>query len=158
MTVTQRSRTCNAGPGRQSGRLVRENQHPAADNGALQGEHGNPRTGGLRAKVELRGEGAGTRYLCVPHTWQEREERREAFGRSQPSRAVGESQRGKHPDFVFVQEFKNKEPQPVRGKNNTAWKNARERAAEKWSEAYLEPAPEGFRRVRVHDLKHTFGG
>jgi integrase len=63
----------------------------------------------------------------------------------------------KHPDFVFVQEFKNKEPQPVRGMNNTAWKNARERAAEKWSEAHLEPAPEGFRRVRVHDLKHTFG-
>jgi integrase len=73
------------------------------------------------------------------------------------ARSVIESQRGKHPDFVFVQEFKNKEPQPVRGMNNTAWKNARERAAEKWSEAHLEPAPEGFRRVRVHDLKHTFG-
>jgi integrase len=73
------------------------------------------------------------------------------------ARSVIESQRGKHPDFVFVQEFKNKEPQPVRGMNNTAWKNARERAAEKWSEAHREPAPQGFRRVRVHDLKHTFG-
>lgn len=73
------------------------------------------------------------------------------------ARSVIESQRGKHPDFVFVQEFKNKEPRPVRGMNNTAWKNARERAAEKWSEAHPEPALEGFRRVRVHDLKHTFG-
>lgn len=41
--------------------------------------------------------------------------------------------------------------------NNTAWKAARERAAKKWPEQYQEPAPEGFRRVRVHDLKHTFG-
>ena len=71
--------------------------------------------------------------------------------------SVIESQRGKYPDFVFVQEFRNKEPQPVRGMNNTGWKNARERAAEKWSEAHREPPLEGFRRVRVHDLKHTFG-
>ena len=41
--------------------------------------------------------------------------------------------------------------------NNTAWKRARERAADKWGETHGEAAPEGFRRVRVHDLKHTFG-
>lgn len=40
---------------------------------------------------------------------------------------------------------------------NTAWKSARERAAKKWAERYGERAPEGFRNVRVHDLKHTFG-
>jgi hypothetical protein len=40
---------------------------------------------------------------------------------------------------------------------NTAWKSARERAAQKWAERYRERAPEGFRNVRVHDLKHTFG-
>ena len=40
----------------------------------------------------------------------------------------------------------------------TAWKQARERAADKWAERHGdEPAPEGFRKVRVHDLKHTFG-
>lgn len=55
------------------------------------------------------------------------------------------------------------EPQPVptpkrlTGMNNTAWKNARERAAEKWEKQRGEPAPPGFRTVRVHDLKHTFG-
>ncbi len=40
---------------------------------------------------------------------------------------------------------------------NTAWRSARERAAKTWAERHGEPAPEGFRNVRVHDLKHTFG-
>jgi integrase len=39
----------------------------------------------------------------------------------------------------------------------TAWKNARERAADAWERAHGTVAPQGFRRVRVHDLKHTFG-
>jgi len=41
--------------------------------------------------------------------------------------------------------------------NNTAWKAARERAADAWVEQRGEPAPAGFRSIRVHDLKHTFG-
>ena len=41
--------------------------------------------------------------------------------------------------------------------NNTAWKAARERAADKWTEQTGEAAPAGFRSIRVHDLKHTFG-
>jgi integrase len=41
--------------------------------------------------------------------------------------------------------------------NNTAWKNARSRAADKWAKEHGQPAPDGFRRIRVHDLKHTFG-
>jgi integrase len=41
--------------------------------------------------------------------------------------------------------------------NNTAWKAARERAADAWEKQYGEPAPAGFRSIRVHDLKHTFG-
>src|SRR3984885_14614873 len=56
------------------------------------------------------------------------------------ARSIIDSLRGKHPDCVFVREFKKKEPQPVRGMNNTAWKNARARAAEKWAEAKGEPA------------------
>jgi integrase len=48
-------------------------------------------------------------------------------------------------------------PYPVIGMNGTAWQSARERAANKWAETKGEPAAEGFRRVRVHDLKHTFG-
>jgi integrase len=38
-----------------------------------------------------------------------------------------------------------------------AWKKARERAANKWEQATGQPCPEGFRNVRVHDLKYTFG-
>jgi integrase len=41
--------------------------------------------------------------------------------------------------------------------NNTAWKAARERAADQWTQLHAQEAPSGFRRVRVHDLKHTFG-
>lgn len=48
-------------------------------------------------------------------------------------------------------------PVPVFRMNNSAWKNARVRAADKCEEQTGAPAPDGFRRVRVHDLKHTFG-
>ncbi|HEY2463310.1 MAG TPA: tyrosine-type recombinase/integrase [Steroidobacteraceae bacterium] len=73
------------------------------------------------------------------------------------ARSVIDSLRGKHAEFVFVQEFAKQEPRPVGAMNNTAWKNARERAANRWAEFKGESAPQGFRRVRVHDLKHTFG-
>jgi uncharacterized membrane protein YhiD involved in acid resistance len=39
----------------------------------------------------------------------------------------------------------------------TAWKAARERAADAWAKEHDEPAPASFRNIRVHDLKHTFG-
>jgi integrase len=73
--------------------------------------------------------------------------------------SVVESVRDMHPEYVFVRKFeKTEECRPVTKMNNTAWKAARERAADKWQEqAGGEAAPEGFRRVRVHDLKHTFG-
>ena len=73
------------------------------------------------------------------------------------ARSVIESVRGMHAEFVFVQEFDKQDPRPVGGMNNTAWKSARERAANRWAEMKGEAAPEGFRKVRVHDLKHTFG-
>lgn len=74
------------------------------------------------------------------------------------AKSVVESLRGSHPTHVFMHTSKKQsEPQPVKKMNNTAWKSARERAAEKWAERHGEPAPDGFRRVRVHDLKHTFG-
>ena len=52
---------------------------------------------------------------------------------------------------------KDDEAGPVTKINNTAWKAARERAANAWQERHSDAAPEGFRKVRVHDLKHTFG-
>lgn len=73
------------------------------------------------------------------------------------ARSVIDGLRGKHQKFVFVRESKKYGAQPIRKMNNTAWKNARVRAADKWTEMKGEPAQQGFRRVRVHDLKHTFG-
>lgn len=68
------------------------------------------------------------------------------------AKSIIDSQRGKNSRWVF----------PYRGRavgkmNDTAWKNARRRAAKQWQEEMNEPAPEDFARVRVHDLKHTFG-
>ena len=41
--------------------------------------------------------------------------------------------------------------------NNNGWRKARERAADRFEEEFGRPAHPGFRRVRVHDLKHTCG-
>ena len=83
------------------------------------------------------------------------------------AKSVIEGQRGIHSEYVFVCEPKppkgkgeQKEPKPLRPMdrmNGTAWRNAREKAAAKWEKQTGEPAPQGFRRVRVHDMKHTFG-
>jgi len=73
------------------------------------------------------------------------------------AKSVVESLRGLHPVYVFVRTFKEDKPRPVTKVYNTAWKSARERAADKWTERHGEAAPEGFRQVRVHHLKHTFG-
>jgi len=40
---------------------------------------------------------------------------------------------------------------------NTGWRNARKRAAELFEATYQKEASEGFRKVRVHDMRHTFG-
>jgi integrase len=84
------------------------------------------------------------------------------------ARSVVEAQRGQHPEYVFTfvpkrgkakpgEHQEAPAPVPVFRMNNSAWKNARVRAADKWEEQTGSAAPEGFRRVRVHDLKHTFG-
>jgi len=85
------------------------------------------------------------------------------------ARSVVEAQRGIHPEYVFVFSPKPRKarkgqapgqpeaPRPLARMNGTAWRNARERAAHKWEKETGEKAPMGFRRVRVHDMKHTFG-
>jgi integrase len=84
------------------------------------------------------------------------------------ARSVIEKCRGVHPTHVFTytpppRKAKPGEvveipvPRPVAKMNTTAWKAARVRAAGKWEKEHGEPAPDGFRRARVHDLKHTFG-
>jgi integrase len=86
------------------------------------------------------------------------------------ARSVIEAQRGIHPEYVFVYAPNPKRakpgqaaagdtesPRPLARMNGTAWRNARERAADKWEMEKGGKAPMGFRRVRVHDMKHSFG-
>ena len=68
------------------------------------------------------------------------------------ARRVIEAQRGKHAKWVF----------PFRGKriemmNNTGWQTARKTAAVKYPDVFNRTAPDGFRTLHVHDLRHTFG-
>ena len=75
------------------------------------------------------------------------------------ARSVINSVRGVHATYVFVhRRQKDGEPQPLTKINNTAWKAARERAAEMWQQRHGEAAPEGFRKNRVHDLTTPSGG
>ena len=41
--------------------------------------------------------------------------------------------------------------------HNSAWKRARKKAAEKSLKVLGKPCHDGFLRIRIHDLKHSFG-
>lgn len=68
------------------------------------------------------------------------------------ARAVIEGQRGQHPEWVFPYDGG-----ALHRMNDSAWRKARKRAAAKWAQTHGRQAHEGFARLRVHDLKHTFG-
>jgi integrase len=69
------------------------------------------------------------------------------------AREALEAVRGRHPTHVFTYRG-----QPLAdGMNNSGWKAARRRAAARHEAEIGSPCPIGFRRIRVHDLKHTFG-
>jgi integrase len=68
------------------------------------------------------------------------------------ARSVIESCRGRHPEFVFT-----REGSPVTRIYNSGWKAARRRAAARYERELGRPCPAGFRAIRVHDLKHSYG-
>jgi integrase len=106
-----------------------------------------------------------TSVFVVPgHTVKNEEDRLVVL--NSVAKSVIESVRGQHRKFVFTFTPRPRKarpgevveipvPQPIAKMNNTAWKSARSRAADKWSKEHGEPAPGGFRKIRVHDLKHT---
>lgn len=75
------------------------------------------------------------------------------------AKSVVEAQRGRHPErvFTYAGRWGNSSREPVTKIYNTAWKSARERAASRYEQELGSPCPDGFRNVRVHDMKHTFG-
>lgn len=82
---------------------------------------------------------------------------------NQVARGVIEARRGINAEFVFSYRRVRKAGKergpgaPLDCMNNTGWQNARKAAAERYAEKFGRPAPDAFARVRVHDLKHTFG-
>lgn len=68
------------------------------------------------------------------------------------AKSVIDGQRGLHKTLVFPYEGR-----ALHRMNDTAWRSARKRAAKKWAEEFGSNPHPGFGRVRVHDLKHTFG-
>lgn len=73
------------------------------------------------------------------------------------AKSVVEDSRGIHPEYVFTYASAKGTRDRVGKINNSSWKNAREQAADRWTETTTESAAWGFRHLRVHDLKHTFG-
>lgn len=74
------------------------------------------------------------------------------------AKRVIDGQRGMHPVWVFPYgQPDDYGPTPVHRMNDSAWKKARVRAAAKWEKAHGTPAHPGYRSLRIHDLKHTFG-
>lgn len=72
--------------------------------------------------------------------------------------SVIDGQRGLHSKYVFPYGQPDEGgPTPMHRMNDTAWKKARVRAAAKWEMEHKSPAHPGFRSIRIHDLKHTFG-
>jgi integrase len=111
---------------------------------------------GLRWEWEKQMPEIGTSVFVIPgEKVKNTEERIVVLNRI--ARSVIEEARGMHPVYVFGRRRKDGLTLPVKKMNNTGWRSARERAADAWERAHGTVAKEGFRRVRVHDLKHTFG-
>ena len=68
------------------------------------------------------------------------------------AKSVIEACRGRHPERVFTRAGK-----PVTRIHNSGWNAARRRAAERYERELGKACPDGFRSIRVHDLKHTYG-
>ena len=46
---------------------------------------------------------------------------------------------------------------PITKIYNSGWKAAQRRASERYAKEFERPCPNGFKALRVHDLKHSFG-
>lgn len=71
---------------------------------------------------------------------------------NQTAASIIKSRRNKHDEYVFT--YKD---QPIQRMNNTGWRNARSNAANRYEDEFNKTCPDGFKNIRVHDLKHTFG-
>lgn len=68
------------------------------------------------------------------------------------AKSIIEGQRGRDDKWVFPYEG-----HALHRMNDSAWRSARAKASKKWQEEYGKQPHPDLERVRVHDLKHTFG-
>jgi len=106
---------------------------------------------GLRWEWEIRFPDSETSVFIIPSQQVKNGEDRVVV-LNRVAASVIKGQQGLHPEYVF----------PFRGHrvtrmHNSAWKRARIKAAEKYLKVLGKPCPDGFLRIRVHDLKHSFG-
>ena len=73
------------------------------------------------------------------------------------AQSVLEEVRGEHPVYVFTWEDREEQRDRVGHFRNSGWIQARRRAAQRYPQELGREAPAGFRDVRMHDLRHTFG-
>jgi len=73
------------------------------------------------------------------------------------AQSIVQEVRGQHPVYVFTWLNRKGERTRVARMTNSGWKAARRRAAARYEKELKRALPPAFRRVRVHDLRHTFG-
>jgi hypothetical protein len=59
--------------------------------------------------------------------------------------------------YVFTYKDRHEVRNRVGRMNNKGWRGGRRRAAERYKKVLERECPNGFKRIRVHDLRHTFG-
>ena len=69
------------------------------------------------------------------------------------AQAILEDVRGQHPRYVFTSQ-RGHSRRRVKHVIAASWRSARVRAAQKYRDRFAGDPPEGFRCVRVHDLRH----
>ena len=106
---------------------------------------------GLRWEWEIRIPELDTSLFLIPGKFVKNREDRVVVLNAVAKRVIDEV-RGSHPHQVFTYQGN-----AVETMHNSGWQAARARAAKNYQAESNEPTPEGFKNIRVHDLKHTFG-
>ncbi|WP_349238049.1 tyrosine-type recombinase/integrase [Pseudomonas koreensis] len=114
---------------------------------------------------EIRVPELGTSVFLIPSEFGGRHEKAGVKNRDERlvvlnrvAMSIIDGQRGLHTKYVFPYGQPDEYgPTAMHRMNDTAWKSARIRAAAKWEKEHKSPAHPGFRSIRIHDLKHTFG-
>lgn len=114
---------------------------------------------------EIRVPELGTSVFLIPSEFGGRHEKAGVKNRDERlvvlnrvAMSIIDGQRGLHTKYVFPYGQPDEYgPTAMHRMNDTAWKSARIRAAARWEKEHKSPAHPGFRSIRVHDLKHTFG-